>query len=95
MPLPDHKFSLFNGNVTGKVISVSSPNEITSLWRPPTWEPSDHFGTLKLQLVEKDESTLLKIRLEGVPQGQEEASKRALEEFYLNGLRRLGLGSMI
>ncbi|CAO1626222.1 unnamed protein product [Sympodiomycopsis kandeliae] len=95
VPLPDHKFSLFNGNVTGKVLSVSSPNEITSSWRPPTWEPSDHFGTLKLQLVEKDESTLLKIRLEGVPQGQEEASKRALEEFYLNGLRRLGLGSMI
>lgn len=95
VPLPDHAFSLFNGNVKGKVISASSPNELVSSWRPPTWQPADHFGTLKLQLVQEDEATLLKIKLTGVPEGEEESSKRALEEFYLNGLRRLGLGTMI
>ena len=50
---------------------------------------------LKLTLVQEDEATLLKIHLTGVPEGEEESSRKALEEFYLNGLRRLGLGTMI
>lgn len=64
-------------------------------WRPPTWQPADHYGTLKLSFVQQDESTLLKINLTGVPESEEESAKSALDEFYLNGLRRLGLGSMI
>lgn len=95
VPLPSHSFSLFNGNVTGTVTSVSSPNELVMDWRPPTWQPADHFGTLKLSLHQEDEATLLRIKLTGVPEGEEENSKKALDEFYLNGLRRLGLGSMI
>jgi activator of HSP90 ATPase len=95
VPLPDHPFSLFNGNVTGKVISATSPSELVMSWRPPTWQPADHYGTLKLSFVQQDESTLLKINLTGVPESEEESAKSALDEFYLNGLRRLGLGSMI
>lgn len=93
--LPGHAFSLFNGNVKGKVESVSSPDELIMSWRPPTWQPADHFGTLELSLSQEDEATLLRIRLTNVPEGEEESSKKALEEFYLNGLRRLGLGTMI
>ncbi|CAO1630806.1 unnamed protein product [Parajaminaea phylloscopi] len=95
VPLAGHDFSLFNGNVTGKVQSVSSPDELVLSWRPPTWQPADHFGTLKLTLSQQDEATLLRIHLTGVPEGEEESSKKALDEFYLNGLRRLGLGTMI
>lgn len=95
VPLPDHKFALFNGNVTGEVESVSSPNSIVLSWRPPTWQPKDHYGTLKLSLSQQDDGTLLRIHLTGVPEGEEESSKKALEEFYLNGLKRLGLGTMI
>lgn len=64
-------------------------------WRPPTWSPPSHHGTLTLTLSQEDDGTLLKIKLEGIPEGEEESSRKALEEFYLNGLRRLGLGNML
>lgn len=94
-PTPGSPFSLFGGNVRGKVLTVTEPSKLTMEWRPPTWEPADYHGVLELRLAQQEGSTLLTIRLEGAPQGEEESSRRALEEFYVNGLKRLGLGAMI
>lgn len=92
---PGAPFFLFGGNVRGKVLSVNEPSKLVMAWRPPTWEPKDHFGELELRLSEGEGSTDLKIRLQGVPQGEEESSRKGLEEMYMNGLKRLGLSAVI
>ena len=93
-PTVGSSFSLFNNNVTGKVKVVQPPSHLVLDWRAPTW-PTDHLGTLTIDVEQKPDGADLKLTLTGVPDGEEERSKDALDEFYLNGMRRIGLGTMI
>ena len=89
---PGSTFSLFNGNVTGSIISIDPTNKLVQKWRAPQW-PINHFGTLTTTLSQGDSSTKLTLSLEGVPLEEEDRSRDALDRFYIAGLKGLGLGT--
>lgn len=92
----DSPYSLFGGNVTGKIVSVDAPNKLVQTWQPkmPNW-PSDHYATLTLTLVQGADSTKATFSLDGVPVGSQADIEKALDGFYIRGLKQMGLGTML
>ncbi|EPQ50030.1 hypothetical protein GLOTRDRAFT_112769 [Gloeophyllum trabeum ATCC 11539] len=93
---PDTEYSLFGGGVKGKYISLTPGKEIKQTWAlsSPTW-PSGHYATLTAMLDQGSDSTVLKLKLEGVPTGMEEEITRNLEGYYIHGFKSIGLGASL
>lgn len=55
---PGAPYSLFGGNVTGKVQEVKKAESLVQSWQPkmPGW-PSDHYGTMRLAFNQGESST--------------------------------------
>ncbi|WVF71572.1 hypothetical protein IAT40_006380 [Kwoniella sp. CBS 6097] len=89
---PDAPYELFSGNVRGKIVSVDAPKKLVQTWqvRNPAW-PSDHYGTLTLSLNQGSDSTAATFTLDGVPVGVESDVEKALDTFYIRGLKQMGL----
>ncbi|WRT66256.1 uncharacterized protein IL334_003209 [Kwoniella shivajii] len=89
---PDAPYELFGGNVRGKIISVEAPKKLVQTWqaRSPSW-PSDHYGTMTLTLNQGSDSTSATFTLDGVPAGSESEVEKALDAFYIRGLKQMGL----
>jgi hypothetical protein len=49
-----------------------------------------HFGTLTVLLDQGNDSTVLTLKLDGVPVGKEEETEKNLEAFYIRGLKQIG-----
>ncbi|GHJ89650.1 hypothetical protein NliqN6_6052 [Naganishia liquefaciens] len=91
-PTPGAPFELFGGNVVGKVVSVEPGKKIVQSWqlKTPTW-PSEHFGTMTITFDQGEDSTLTVFSLAGVPKGQEETLEKAIDTYYVRGLKQMGL----
>ncbi|WVQ99307.1 hypothetical protein IAU59_006439 [Kwoniella sp. CBS 9459] len=89
---PDSPYELFAGNVRGKIVSSDVPKKLVQTWqvRNPAW-PSDHFGTMTLSLNQGSDSTSATFTLDGVPAGIEGDVEKALDTFYIRGLKQMGL----
>ncbi|WWC89442.1 uncharacterized protein L201_004366 [Kwoniella dendrophila CBS 6074] len=89
---PDAPYELFGGNVRGKIISVDKPKKLVQTWqvRSPSW-PSEHYGTMTLTLDQGSSSTSATFTLDGVPAGNEAEVEKALDAFYIRGLKQMGL----
>ncbi|WVR07138.1 hypothetical protein IAU60_004179 [Kwoniella sp. DSM 27419] len=89
---PDAPFELFGGNVRGKIVSVDAPKKLVQTWqaRSPGW-PSEHYGTMTLSLNQGSDSTAATFTLDGVPAGTESDVEKALDTFYIRGLKQMGL----
>jgi len=86
--------SLFGGNITGKMVSVSAPSQFVQTWRAPSW-PEGHFGELTANLDQGSGSTKLSIELTGVPVGQEDETEKGIEVYYIRSLKQIGLGTIL
>ncbi|PAV23969.1 activator of Hsp90 ATPase [Pyrrhoderma noxium] len=95
-PEPNGSFSLLGGGVKGTYVSLEKPKKIVQKWAlsSPTW-PTGHAATLTFSFDQSSESTKLTISLDGVPKGMEEEIKRNLEGYYIQGLKSIGLGSVL
>ncbi|KAI3626793.1 AHA1 [Malassezia furfur] len=91
---PGANFSLFGGNITGSVVSVDAPRKLVQSWRVPQW-PTNHYGTLTTELTQSEDSTKLELVLTGVPTGQEDTTQAGLENYYIRGLKSIGLGTLL
>ncbi|KAK6910217.1 chaperone activator [Kwoniella mangroviensis CBS 8886] len=89
---PDAPYELFGGNVRGKIISVEAPKKLVQTWqvRSPSW-PSDHYGKMTLTLDQGSSSTAATFTLDSVPVGNEAEVEKALDAFYIRGLKQMGL----
>lgn len=87
-------YSLFGGNITGAVVEVDAPRRLVQTWRVPQW-PAGHFGRLTTSLTQGDDSTTLDLTLAGVPSGEEDAAEAGLQNYYIRGLKALGLGTIL
>ncbi|KAK0555168.1 Co-chaperone [Tilletia horrida] len=74
---PGSSFSLFNGNVTGTVVSAEAPKSLVQKWRVQQW-PSGHLGVLKMSLSQSHDSSKLELVLSGAPVGEEETIEKGL-----------------
>ncbi|WVQ72421.1 hypothetical protein IAR50_001973 [Cryptococcus sp. DSM 104548] len=95
LPLkPEGEYELFNGNVRGKVVSIDAPKKLVQSWqvRHPAW-PIEHFGTMTLSLNQGSSTTSATFTLDGVPAGTESDVEKALNTFYIQALKQMGLVS--
>ncbi|ORX36754.1 putative chaperone activator [Kockovaella imperatae] len=85
-PSPDSSYTLFGGNVTGKIVSAEAPTKLVTTWqlKKSNW-PSDHFATMTIVLDQGSNSTNVTFTLDGVPAGQEGELENALDGFYIRG----------
>ncbi|KAK0556621.1 Co-chaperone [Tilletia horrida] len=88
---PGSSFSLFNGNVTGTVVSAEAPKSLVQKWRVQQW-PSGHLGVLKMSLSQSHDSSKLELVLSGAPVGEEETIEKGLRMYYLTSLQGLSGG---
>ncbi|TDL24729.1 hypothetical protein BD410DRAFT_785430 [Rickenella mellea] len=93
---PGGEFSLFGGGVKGEYVSLDRPKMIAQSWalQSPTW-PSGHKASLMIKLVQSDDSTKVTLSLVGVPKGLEDEIKHNLEGYYIQGLKSIGLGTIL
>ncbi|KAL2755902.1 hypothetical protein ACRALDRAFT_2042156 [Sodiomyces alcalophilus JCM 7366] len=86
---PGGKFELFDGNVEGEYVELSSPKTIVQKWRLKQW-PAGHFSKLAISFDQNDVDhvTVMRVSWEGVPIGQEDVTKRNWEEYYVNSIKR-------
>lgn len=81
-PVAGSEYSLFDGNVVGKYVSLDVPKQIVQTWslKSPSW-PSGHEATLTTTLNQSSDSTAVKFSLKGVPLGNEDEIKRNIEGY--------------
>lgn len=84
---PGGKFELFGGNVSGEYTELQEPTSITQKWRLAQW-PQGHYSTLKLKFEQNDVDavTIMRADWQGIPVGQEEASQRNWNEYYVRSV---------
>jgi activator of HSP90 ATPase len=94
---PGGKFELFGGNVTGQYTELEEPKKIVQKWRLAQW-PNGHYSTLKIQFDQNNEDhvTVMNVKWEGVPTGQEEVTKRNWGEYYVRSIKTtFGFGTVL
>jgi activator of HSP90 ATPase len=78
------KFELFGGNVAGEFVVLDEPKTIEQLWRLGSW-PEGHYSHLEIKFDQNDRDavTIMRLKWDGVPVGQEEVTKRNWSEYYV------------
>ncbi|OLN85099.1 hypothetical protein CCHL11_06260 [Colletotrichum chlorophyti] len=91
------KFQLFDGNVTGEYLELDAPKKIVQSWRLKQW-PEGHFSKLSIEFDQNDVDhvTLMRVNWDGVPVGEEDATRRNWQEYYVNSIKRtFGFGTIL
>lgn len=74
-------FSLFDGNVTGKILNLEYDKQIVQSWRLKSW-PEGHYSTVTLTLSQNSDSTSVHMKQEGVPVGELESVRQNWKNYY-------------
>jgi activator of HSP90 ATPase len=77
------KFEIFDGNVSGEFLELVPNKKIVQSWRLKQW-PTGHYSTLNLEFDQNDVDhvTVMRVKWDGVPVGQEDVTKRNWIEYY-------------
>lgn len=83
------QFSIFDGNVSGEYISLEPSTRIVQKWRLAQW-PESHYATLEIKFDQNDidRVTVMHVKWEGVPVGQEDVVKRNWEGYYVRSIKQ-------
>lgn len=91
------KFELFGGNVSGEYKELDAPKKLVQSWRLSQW-PEGHYSTLNIEFDQNDVDhvTVMRVKWDGVPIGQEEVTKRNWLEYYVKSIKTtFGFGSIL
>lgn len=82
------KFELFGGNVSGEYVDLQEPTMIVQRWRLKQW-PEGHFSNLEIKFDQNDQDavTVMRVKLDGVPAGQEEVTQRNWANYYVMSIK--------
>ena len=85
---PGGKFALFGGNVSGSYVTLEEPRKLVQNWRLGQW-PEGHFSKLEIGFDQNDVDsvTVMRVKWEGVPIGQEEVTRRNWGEYYVKSIK--------
>ncbi|GKT94201.1 hsp90 co-Chaperone Aha1 [Colletotrichum tofieldiae] len=84
---------VFQGAIKGAKFELFDGNS----WRLKQW-PEGHFSKLSIEFDQNDVDhvTLMRVNWDGVPVGEEEATKRNWQEYYVNSIKRtFGFGTIL
>lgn len=84
--LPQAPFTLFDGNICGKFLTLKSPSQIEMEWKLKSWaKPS----VVSIEIKEAENGGCkLKIKQTGVPSGEAETVKSNWHNYYWNPIKR-------
>ncbi|ODQ67724.1 Co-chaperone that binds to Hsp82p and activates its ATPase activity [Nadsonia fulvescens var. elongata DSM 6958] len=85
-PEEGSEFSLFGGNIQGKILKLDQNKFIEMTWRLRDWKQG-HFTNLKLNFVQGSSDTKIKVDWTGIPVGQEEVARNNFEEYYVKSIK--------
>ncbi|KAK0385240.1 hypothetical protein NLU13_7716 [Sarocladium strictum] len=91
------KFELFGGNVSGEYKELDAPKKLVQSWRLSQW-PEGHYSTLNIEFDQNDVDhvTVMRVKWDGVPIGQEEVTKRNWTEYYVKSIKTtFGFGTIL
>lgn len=83
------QFEIFDGNVLGEYVTLTSPTLIVQKWRLNQW-PSGHYSIQEIRFDQNnvDQVTNMRVTWKGVPVGQEEVVKRNWEGYYVRSIKQ-------
>ncbi|XP_072129516.1 activator of 90 kDa heat shock protein ATPase homolog 1-like isoform X2 [Mobula birostris] len=81
------KFRLLDGSVSGEFLELVSDQRIIMKWRYKSW-PAEHYATIKLTFLGKNDGTELQVECRGVPLGEEDQTKAGWQRYYFNGIKQ-------
>jgi len=89
------EFVLFDGNIAGKFEELVPNEKIVQTWRYKQW-PSGHFSHVTMDLVQKEDHTLLNLTQSGVPANEYDNTLRNWKGYYWNSIKQaFGFGSFL
>lgn len=89
------QYSLFNGNVSGKIESLTPGKNIKMTWRLRDWK-AGHYATMNLDFIQGAGETTIKVNWTGIPVGQEEIVQNNFEEYYVKSIKlTFGFGTVL
>ncbi|DAA74036.1 TPA_exp: Uncharacterized protein A8136_3818 [Trichophyton benhamiae CBS 112371] len=91
------QFSIFDGNVDGEYVKLEEPSLIVQKWRLAQW-PAGHYSTQEIKFVQNDVDgvTVLNVRWDGVPVGQEDVVKHNWDGYYVRSIKQtFGFGTIL
>ncbi|XP_076313655.1 activator of 90 kDa heat shock protein ATPase homolog 1 isoform X2 [Tachypleus tridentatus] len=89
------KFSLFDGNVYGTFVELIPNEKIVQKWRFKNW-PSGHYSDVILEIIEREDSTEVKLTQKGVPRNELEQTREGWKNYYWQSMKRVfGFGAML
>ena len=82
------KFELFGGNVSGEFTALEKPTKIVQKWRLAQWAEG-HYSNLEIVFDQNDTDavTVMRVRWDGVPVGQEDVTRRNWGEYYVRSIK--------
>ena len=94
-PVVGGKFSLFHGNVSGVFQELEDGKRLVQTWRLKDW-PESHHAKLTLLFDQGLDGTSLRVTMEGVPIGAEDAVKSNFVEYYIKPIKQtFGFGAIL
>ena len=89
------RFSLFHGNVSGTFVELEDGKRLIQTWRLKDW-PDNHYARLALLFDQRLDGTSLRVTMEGVPIGAEDAVKANFVEYYIKPIKQtFGFGAIL
>ncbi|KAG5458387.1 MAG: activator of Hsp90 ATPase [Olpidium bornovanus] len=87
-------FSLFDGNVTGRILNLEYDKMVVQSWRLKSW-PEGHYSTVTLTITQNSDSTTVHVKQEGIPVGELESVKQNWKQYYWNRIKAtFGFGAV-
>lgn len=79
-------FSIFNGNVTGEIVSLTPNKKIVMKWRFQNWQPN-YYSEVVIVLSPNSDGCLLTLHHSGVPYDDLERTKEGWSRHYWSQMR--------
>lgn len=87
--LPQAPFSLFDGNITGKFLSLTPSSSIEMEWKLKSWESSSMVSiNIRPDSDNTASRSILTIKQSNVPAGEAEITKNNWHNYYWNPIKR-------
>ena len=77
---------IFKGNITGYFEKLIPNDLIVQKWRYKCW-PADHYSTVTLKFVDKNDHVQLEITQNGVPKNDSENTQNNWNRYYWSSIR--------
>lgn len=89
------EFTLFGGNVSGKVTKLVPNETIEQQWRLNSWKEG-HYANLTIGLHQGDSETKLDVLFKGIPIGEEDQVRGNFEDYYVRAIKiTFGFGAVL